>query len=139
MANFLELIILLECKLSTFSSNKNFHCSTITFYDAVFKQPLILDYNCVVSGSLQQHICDYVRIGPFVVCLDYVRKQLYTTVAFHFSSSLRRFSCYVTIINAFVNVIFWYVQVAHKSYVVVSWFVIVTYSVLCDNYIFPGF
>ena len=67
---------------------------------------------------------DYVRIRFFVVCLDYVRKHLYTTVTFHFSSSLWHYFCYVTTkfqcfcYNNTFNVVFWYAQVTHNSYVI---------------------
>ena len=43
-----------------------------------------LIYNCVVSGSLQKNIFDYVRIRFFVVGRDYVREQLYSHVSFFF-------------------------------------------------------
>ena len=90
--------------------------------------PFVLIYNCVVSGSPQQHIFNYFRIRFFVVCLDCVHKQLYTAIAFHFfhhcdisfvMSQLRyQYFCY----NNVFNVIFWYVQVTHKSYVIITLF-----------------
>ena len=82
--------------------------------------PFVLIYNCVVSGSPQQHIFNYFRIRFFVVCLDCVHKQLYTAIAFHFFIIVTfLLLCHN---NNVFNVIFWYVQVTHKSYVIITLF-----------------
>ena len=70
----------------------------------------------------------YVKIRFSVASLDYVRKQLYS----HFLSfwSFWRFFYYVTTTlsmlllqqHIFDNVLFWYVQVSHKSYVIITLF-----------------
>ena len=111
-----------QYKLSLLPFNNNFF--TATSLTSLF----VLIYNYVASCSLQKHIFDYVRVSFFAVCLDFVCKQLCTTVTFHFSSSLDisfvmpqvRYQCFCY--NNTFNVIFWYVQVTHKSYVIITLF-----------------
>ena len=101
----------------------------------------VLIYNCVV----QQHSFGYVRTRLFVVCLGYMGKQLYTTATFHFSLPLQHFFCLLQLryrcfcySNTF-NVIFWYIQVTHKSFQVPRKPTLITLEINCllirSNYV----
>ena len=132
------------------STNFLYYRSPIISYGAVFKQLLCIDLQCVISGSLQENIFDYVRIRFFwyvwITCANKFK------VTFHFSSSLWRFFYYVTttlsmlllqqhIFNGIKITFFFGTFKLHIKLLynyVVSWFVIMRYFILCDNKIFPG-